>query len=59
MIPPLQLCRRRKISQLICSDDFQNGKALELKLIRGADWNTVGTIALAHNLNLSNKISVF
>ena len=59
VILPLWLCRRLKISLLICSDDSQNGKALELKLIRGTDWNTMGTLALVHNLNSNSKISVF
>ena len=48
-----------KISLLICSDDFQNEKALELKLIRGTDWNTRGTLALVYNLNSNSNISVF
>lgn len=31
-------------------DDFQNGKDLEIKIISGTDWNTLGTIALVKNL---------
>lgn len=27
-------------------DDFQNGKAVEVKFISGTGWNTLGTITL-------------
>lgn len=43
VISPLKLCRSQRCSLKICIADFQNGKALEAKVLSGTDWNILET----------------